>query len=136
VADHVDPATRSRIMAAVHSENTTPELAIRKLVFAMGYRYRLHVAGLPGRPDLVFPGRRKILFVNGCYWHRHRNCRYATTPKTNVEFWLSKFEANLRRDRANLKALRSLGWQVLTIWQCQLKNPDKLGKKIDAFLSR
>ncbi len=123
-------------MAAVHSENTTPELAIRKLVFAMGYRYRLHVAGLPGRPDLVFPGRRKILFVNGCYWHRHRNCRYATTPKTNVEFWLSKFEANLRRDRANLKALRSLGWQVLTIWQCQLKNPDKLGKKIDAFLSR
>jgi DNA mismatch endonuclease (patch repair protein) len=136
VADHVDPATRSRIMAAVHSENTTPELAIRKLVFAMGYRYRLHVAGLPGRPDLVFPGRRKILFVNGCYWHRHRNCRYATTPKTNVEFWLLKFEANLRRDRANLKALRSLGWQVLTIWQCQLKNPDKLGKKIDAFLSR
>lgn len=136
MADHVDPATRSRIMAAVHSENTTPELAIRKLVFAMGYRYRLHVAGLPGRPDLVFPGRRKILFVNGCYWHRHRNCRYATTPKTNVEFWLSKFEANLRRDRANLKALRSLGWQVLTIWQCQLKNPDKLGKKIDAFLSR
>ncbi len=123
-------------MAAVHSENTTPELAIRKLVFAMGYRYRLHVAGLPGRPDLVFPGRRKILFVNGCYWHRHRNCRYATTPKTNVEFWLLKFEANLRRDRANLKALRSLGWQVLTIWQCQLKNPDKLGKKIDAFLSR
>lgn len=123
-------------MAAVHSENTTPELAIRKLVFAMGYRYRLHVAGLPGRPDLVFPGRRKILFVNGCYWHRHRNCRYATTPKTNVEFWLAKFEANVRRDRANLKALRSLGWQVLTIWQCQLKNPDKLGKKIDAFLSR
>jgi DNA mismatch endonuclease (patch repair protein) len=135
VADHVNPETRSRIMAAVHSKNTKPELAVRKIVHSLGYRYRLHVQTLPGKPDLVFPARRKILFVHGCYWHRHRGCRYATSPKTNVRFWQDKFSANIQRDRRNVGALKKLGWAVMTIWQCQLKNPGKLGGRIDEFLS-
>jgi DNA mismatch endonuclease (patch repair protein) len=122
-------------MAAVHSKNTKPELAVRKIVHSLGYRYRLHVQTLPGKPDLVFPARRKILFVHGCYWHRHRGCRYATSPKTNVRFWQDKFSANIQRDRRNVGALKKLGWAVMTIWQCQLKNPGKLGGRIDEFLS-
>jgi DNA mismatch endonuclease (patch repair protein) len=133
--DHVDQAKRSLIMAAVHSKNTKPELVVRKLVFGMGYRYRLHSAKLPGKPDLVFPGRHKLIFVHGCFWHRHKGCRYATSPKTRVDFWEAKFDANVARDKRTNRELKELGWSVLTVWQCQLKEPEKLARKLNDFLS-
>ena len=135
MTDHVDQAKRSLIMAAVHSKDTKPEMVVRKLVFGLGYRYRLHVATLPGKPDLVFPGRRKAIFVHGCFWHRHTNCRYATSPKSRVEFWEAKFTANVARDRRTNRELRKLGWSVLTVWQCQLKDHGKLMRKLDDFLA-
>jgi DNA mismatch endonuclease (patch repair protein) len=134
--DHVDQAKRSLIMAAVHSKNTKPELVVRKLVFGMGYRYRLHSAKLPGKPDLVFPGRHKVIFVHGCFWHRHKGCRYATSPKTRVDFWEAKFDANVARDKRTNRELKELGWSVLMVWQCQLKEPEKLARKLDDFLSK
>jgi DNA mismatch endonuclease (patch repair protein) len=135
VVDHVDCEKRSLIMAAVHSENTKPEMAVRRTVHAMGYRYRLHDRKLPGKPDLVFASRRKTIFVHGCFWHRHRGCKYATTPKTRTDFWEAKFAANVARDRRNRRELKRLGWAVLTVWQCELKKPEKLAERLDDFLA-
>lgn len=135
MADHVDPAKRSLIMAAVHSKNTRPEIVVRKIVHRLGYRYRLHSGKLPGHPDLVFPGRRKVVFVHGCFWHRHPGCRYASSPKTRVDFWQSKFVANVVRDERTRLELESLGWKVLTVWQCELKQPESLAGRLDEFLS-
>jgi DNA mismatch endonuclease (patch repair protein) len=135
VPDHVDQAKRSLIMAAVHSTDTAPEMAVRKIVHALGYRYRLHVPTLPGRPDLVFPARRKIIFVHGCFWHRHNGCRYASSPKTNCEFWERKFDANVARDRRSRRELKKMNWSVLTVWQCELKKPEKLTERLNDFLS-
>lgn len=135
MTDHVHRDKRSLIMAAVHSKNTKPELAVRKIAHSLGYRYRLHVADLPGKPDLVFPARRKIILVNGCFWHRHPRCRYATSPKTRPAFWLKKFCTNVARDLRTRRQLRKLGWSILTIWQCELKNPQKLEVRIDEFLA-
>ena len=136
MADHVDRAKRSLIMAAVHSKDTKPEMVVRKIVHRLGYRYRLHAAGLPGKPDLVFPARGKVIFVHGCFWHRHSNCRYATSPKTDVSFWEAKFSANVVRDRRNTRQLKKLGWSVLTVWQCSLKNRERLVKRLDEFLAK
>lgn len=121
-------------MSRVKSKNTTPEMAVRHLVFGMGYRYRLHDKRLPGRPDLVFPGRRKVIFVNGCFWHGHEGCRYARLPKTRVDFWRSKIEKNRARDRANLVLLVDSGWKVLTVWQCELKTIEALTNKLYDFI--
>jgi DNA mismatch endonuclease (patch repair protein) len=134
VVDHVDPAKRSLIMAAVRSKDTRPEMAVRRLVYEMGYRYRLHAYDLPGHPDMVFRGKKKALFVHGCFWHRHSGCRYSTTPKTKTSFWSAKFSANVARDRRNSRALRRAGWRILAVWQCQLKNPKTLAKRIHEFL--
>ena len=106
---------------------------VRRLVFALGYRYRLHVSGMPGRPDLVFSGRRKVIFVHGCFWHRHARCKLARLPKSRLEFWIPKLDANRRRDRKNVRALRRKGWAVLTIWECGLGNP-RLPSTIERFL--
>lgn len=135
MTDHVDRKTRSLIMAAVRSEDTKPELAVRKIVHAMGYRYRLHDRKLPGRPDLVFVSRCKAIFVHGCFWHRHTGCRYATSPKTHVAFWKAKFSYNVARDRRNRRELKKMGWVVLTVWQCELKNPKKLTERLNEFLA-
>lgn len=135
VTDHVNPAKRSEIMAAVHSRDTAPEIAVRRMVHALGYRYRLHVGTLPGKPDLVFPSRHKIIFVHGCFWHRHPRCRYTTSPKTRTGFWEEKFRTNVARDRRTRQALKKLGWKVLTVWQCELKKPQKLEVRIDEFLA-
>jgi DNA mismatch endonuclease (patch repair protein) len=135
VTDHVDPAKRSLIMSAVHSKNTKPEMAIRKAVHSLGYRYRLHYADLPGKPDLVFPSRGKVIFVHGCFWHRHSKCRYATIPKTRTEFWQDKFCNNVTRDRRTRRKLKQLGWEVLTVWQCELKKPEKLLERLNDFLA-
>jgi DNA mismatch endonuclease (patch repair protein) len=122
-------------MAAVHSKNTNPELAVRRMVHALGYRYRLHCKTLPGKPDLVFPSRRKIILVHGCFWHRHRKCQYATSPKTRVRFWEEKFRANTTRDRRTARELKKMGWVVKVVWQCELKNPQRLTRHLDEFLS-
>jgi DNA mismatch endonuclease (patch repair protein) len=135
MADHVHRDTRSRIMAAVRSKNTQPELAVRRLVHGLGYRYRLHGSDLPGRPDLVFRSRRKVIFVHGCFWHRHPRCRYTTSPKTRVDYWQDKFRTNVARDRRVRRDLGKLGWSILSIWQCELKHPQKLKARIDDFLS-
>ena len=114
-------AARSRNMAAIRGKDTRPELALRSALFAAGFRYRLHVRGLPGSPDMVFPKYRAVLFVHGCFWHRHANCRFTTTPKSNHEFWSSKFEENVSRDARNVALLRADGWRVAVVWECALK---------------
>ena len=113
---------RSRNMSAIKSKNTKPEIAVRKLLHSMGYRFRLHRKDLPGSPDIVLPKYKTAIFVHGCFWHRHENCKYATTPKTRSAFWESKFNENIRRDRTNQNNLIKLGWKVLVIWECDLKS--------------
>src|SRR5258707_9394808 len=123
-------------MAAVHSEDTGPEMVVRGIVRSLGYRYRLNVAALPGKPDLVFPSLRKIVFVHGCFWHRHRDCRYATSPKTRKAFWQAKFVANVERDRRAKRELKNMGWAVLTVWQCDLKKPERVGARLNNLLAK
>ncbi|MGD0134104.1 MAG: very short patch repair endonuclease [Bryobacteraceae bacterium] len=135
MVDHVLPAKRSLIMAAVRSEDTGPEVAVRRIVYRLGYRYRLHVRSLPGHPDLVLPPLRKVIFVHGCFWHRHPRCRYATSPKTRRGFWQAKFACNVVRDRIVRRQLRRMDWKVLTVWQCELKKPDRLTIRLNEFLS-
>lgn len=119
--DTVDQATRSRMMSGIRGKNTKPELLVRKYLHAHGYRFRIHRKDLPGKPDVVLPKFRTCLFIHGCFWHRHVGCRYATTPKTRVEFWNEKFQQNVARDLANIQSLEAAGWNVLIIWECQLK---------------
>lgn len=132
--DTLTPAERSARMALVRAKDTKPELLVRRLVHGMGYRYRLHRRDLPGTPDLVFPGRSKVIFVHGCFWHRHAHCALARLPKSRADFWLPKLTANAERDARNVRALRRLGWSVLTIWECQLGDIAKLTNKIRRFL--
>lgn len=122
-------------MSLVKSKNTGPELAVRKLVFSMGYRYRIHGAGLPGKPDLVFSRRKKAIFVHGCFWHRHHGCKKATTPSSDTQYWLPKFARTVERDRQTLIALRERGWSSLVVWECELKDMGALTDKIRAFLN-
>jgi DNA mismatch endonuclease (patch repair protein) len=132
--DNILPAERSEIMARVHAKNTRPEMLVRRLVFAEGYRYRLHERKLPGCPDLVFRGRTKVIFVHGCFWHRHEKCALARMPKSRLDFWQPKLTANKERDARNKKLLTKDGWKVLTIWECQLNNIDRLKRTIRRFL--
>lgn len=132
--DTLTPAERSARMALVCAKDTKPELLVRRLVHGMGYRYRLHRRGLPGTPDLVFPGRGKVIFIHGCFWHRHARCVLARLPKSRSDFWLPKLTANAERDARNVRALRRLGWGVLTIWECQLGDSAKLANRIRRFL--
>jgi len=120
--DVYDAATRSAVMAAVKSKNTKPEMRVRRLAHAMGYRFRLHRKDLPGSPDVVFASRRKVIFVHGCFWHGHDCARGARQPKTNAEYWRAKISRNAARDHANQEALAALGWEVLTLWECALKS--------------
>jgi DNA mismatch endonuclease (patch repair protein) len=135
VVDHLDQAKRSLNMAAVRSKDTKPEMAVRQIVYSLGYRYRLHLASLPGKPDLAFPAKRRAIFVHGCFWHRHRKCKYATNPKTRVDFWENKFRDNVERDRRARRELKKLGWTVMTIWQCDLKDKVKLKENLTVFLA-
>lgn len=123
-------------MALVRSKDTKPELKVRRLVHSLGFRYRLHNTKLPGKPDLVFGGRRKIIFVNGCFWHRHgRRCPLTRLPKSKLDFWRMKLEQNRTRDRKNYRSLRARGWDILVLWECELGNVECLTEKITAFLS-
>lgn len=121
-------------MRGVRSKNTSIELAVRHALFRAGYRYRLHYKNLPGTPDLVFPSRKKVIFIHGCFWHQHTRCGKAKLPATNQGYWLPKLRRNVERDRQNLSDLRRLGWKSLVIWECQLANLDKVIKKAACFL--
>ncbi|MCQ9199787.1 MAG: very short patch repair endonuclease [Prochlorococcus marinus CUG1437] len=112
---------RSRNMSAIKSKNTKPEISVRKLLHSLGYRFRLHRKDLPGSPDIVLPKYKTVIFVHGCFWHRHENCKYASTPKTRSEFWESKFEGNIKRDKINQTNLIKLGWKIIIVWECDLK---------------
>lgn len=128
-------ARRSALMAAIRSKDTTPEFVVRRVVFKLGYRYRLHVKRLPGSPDLVLPGLRKAIFVHGCFWHGHANCRFGRLPRSNLGYWRPKIAGNKERDRRNRGALRRLGWQTLVIWQCHTRDPKRLETRIRGFLT-
>lgn len=134
MVDRLSPEARSQNMARITGKDTSPEMAVRKLLHQMGYRYRLHVRGLPGRPDIAFPGRRKAVLVHGCFWHRHPGCRYAYTPKSRVEFWQRKFEQNVERDGRTMRALTDQGWEALVVWECEAKDVQPLRDRLGRFL--
>jgi DNA mismatch endonuclease (patch repair protein) len=126
---------RSSIMRAVRSRDTTPELIVRRAATALGYRYRLHKATLPGKPDLVFASRRKAIFVHGCFWHGHDCKRGAREPKSNVEYWRAKVQRNRDRDTKTIAALGEAGWDVLIVWECETRESDRLNDRLRRFLS-
>lgn len=132
--DIVDREARSRMMRGIRSKDTKPELAVRRLAHRMGYRFRLHRRDLPGSPDLVFAGRRKVIFVHGCYWHRHAGCPFAYSPKSRVDFWNEKFASNVARDAAALTSLREGGWDPLIIWECESSDEDELADRLLSHL--
>ena len=121
-------------MSQIGSKDTQPELIVRRLLTEMGLRYRLHRRDLPGKPDIVFGPRRLVLFVHGCFWHRHRGCRMASTPSANAAFWQSKFDANTARDRRNTTALKRAGWRVAVIWECETRQPERLARRLQRLL--
>nr|WP_319776211.1 very short patch repair endonuclease [uncultured Sphaerochaeta sp.] len=128
---------RSKIMSKISGKNTKPEIIIRKIAHKLGHRFRLHRKDLPGKPDIVFPKYKKVIFVNGCFWHGHKNCSRSTLPITRKKFWQEKIGANKRRDKRNKAALTKLGWSYLVIWQCEIKNStfSKIENKINQFLT-
>lgn len=137
MTDFLSPAERSERMSRIRGKDTQPELALRKALHRLGLRYRLHGAGLPGKPDLVFPRYRTVVFVHGCFWHRHAGCKIASTPKSNMSFWLEKFEKNIARDARVTAQLEATGWKVLVVWECELASKEKsqaAGKRLQALI--
>lgn len=131
---HESASHRSWVMGRVGGKNTGPEMRVRSMMHRAGYRFRLHVRDLPGSPDIVLPRYKTAVFVNGCFWHRHANCRYATTPKTNMLYWERKFERNVARDKACHAVLREHGWAVVVIWECQTRHKERLSQLIISVL--
>lgn len=125
----------SRRLANVRSKDTAAEMIVRRLVHSLGARYRLHDATLPGHPDIVFRGRRKIIFINGCFWHRHQGCSNARTPKTRTRYWEHKFSRTIERDQTNYAALKAAGWQVMVVWECELSDRATLVEQMRVFLA-
>lgn len=125
MTDFLTPAERSERMSRIRGKHTRPEVTLRKALHRLGMRYRLHGAGLPGKPDIVFPRYKAIVFVHGCFWHRHPGCSIATTPKSNTDFWLDKFQKNIARDTKVVQALELLGWRVFVVWECNLSSATK-----------
>lgn len=134
--DNISAERRSKNMRAIKSKGMKPEMVVRKLVYGLGYRYRLHVKGLPGKPDLVFIGKKKVIFVHGCFWHQHQSsdCKIVRKPKSNHSYWIPKLENNRKRDLENLTLLQGLGWDCLTVWECETTVQDSLVRKLDEFL--
>jgi DNA mismatch endonuclease (patch repair protein) len=126
---------RSWVMSRVRGKDTSPELKVRSLAHRLGYRFRLHRKYLPGKPDLVFSSRKKVVFVHGCFWHGHDCARGKRTPKTNSKYWIEKIRKNIERDTKNQAELTSLGWNVLVVWECETKDLDELARKISKYLS-
>ncbi|MBY5839832.1 DNA mismatch endonuclease Vsr [Rhizobium leguminosarum] len=129
------PEQRRRLMAKVRPTDSKPEMLVRRAAHGLGFRYRLHVRTLPGKPDLVFPRLRKVVFVHGCFWHRHPGCTRTTTPKAHAEYWQQKFDDNVRRDEVSQSRLEALGWTVLVIWECDTKDQAGLVSRLNEFLS-
>jgi DNA mismatch endonuclease (patch repair protein) len=134
VTDRLTPERRSANMSRIRSRDTSPELIVRKMVHALGFRFRLHVAELPGKPDLVFPRLKKVIEVRGCFWHQHKGCIDSHIPRSRVEYWRPKLKMNRRRDQKNERRLRAAGWDVLTLWECELEQTMKLQQRLRAFL--
>jgi len=132
--DTVSRERRSALMSRIRGRDTKPEMAVRRTAHRLGFRFRLHRRDLPGTPDLVFPGLRKVVFVHGCYWHRHEGCRFAYRPKSNAAFWNGKFAGNVTRDMRVRQELERLGWDVLTIWGCEIADKAALAEKLTGYL--
>lgn len=135
MVDSLTPEQRSERMSRIRAKDSKVEMVVRRTVHGMGFRYRLHAANLPGKPDLIFPRRKKVIFVHGCFWHRH-DCKLGRVPKSRLDFWLPKLDKNKERDRANREALTALGWECLTIWECEINNKEALGARLKQFLGR
>jgi DNA mismatch endonuclease (patch repair protein) len=133
--DRISPEKRSLVMASIKAKDTFPEMIVRRAAHRLGYRFRLHRQDLPGKPDLVFPRLRKIIFVHGCFWHLHEGCKKSKLPVTNYEFWQGKLSRNRERDKENLQLLTDAGWTVLTLWECELANQEAFSARISSFLS-
>jgi len=133
MVDTLSRERRSWLMGRVPHFDTKPEMAVRKMLYGMGYRYRLHRKDLPGRPDIALPKMKKAIFVHGCFWHRH-DCKKATTPKSNGSFWLDKFDQNVKRDRKALADLSELGWEAVIVWECEVSDLERLADKLANFL--
>ncbi len=131
--DKISPERRSANMSAIHSSDTKPELLVRRLVHRSGYRFRLHRKDLPGKPDLVFPGRKAVIFVHGCFWHMH-GCSAVRVPKSNTDYWMPKLMRNRERDVKNVQALTEMGWRVLTVWDCETADLKTLEDRLKRFL--
>ena len=134
MVDTLTKEKRSWNMSRVRNKNTKPELIVRSILHRNGYRYRLHKKDLPGHPDIVLPKFNAVIFVHGCFWHRHKNCPDATTPKTRTEFWLTKFKKNIERDKKNKVSLIQTGWRVIIVWECETSAPDMLLKRLNKEL--
>jgi DNA mismatch endonuclease (patch repair protein) len=132
--DILSPTERSKLMGLVKSKNTAPEMAVRRLTYSLGFRYRLHVRALPGCPDMVFFGRHKVIFINGCFWHKHEGCSRARLPKSRLAFWEPKLQRNRERDLESERWLAEEGWKVLVIWECEIGDKDALARRIKKFL--
>lgn len=133
--DRLSRERRSWNMSRIGSKDTRPELVVRSLLHRLGYRFRLHRSDLPGCPDIALPRYSTVIFVHGCFWHRHRSCKYAYTPKSRVAFWQRKFEANVQRDRRNQAHLRKLGWVVRIVWECEVADTTRLARRLTRLLA-
>ena len=133
MVDTLTTAQRSERMSRIRSTDTKPELALRKALHRLGFRFRLHGRGLPGKPDIVLPKYHTAIFVHGCFWHRHKGCKVASTPKSNTEFWVEKFERNVRRDAVASEQLEAAGWRVAIAWECELRSPETAAAKAMAL---
>jgi DNA mismatch endonuclease, patch repair protein len=134
MVDHLNKSARSINMSKIRSTNTNPEMIVRTMLYNEGFRYRLHVKGLPGTPDIVLTKYHSIIFVHGCFWHHHKKCKRSNMPKSNVAYWSNKISRNELRDRKNIILLKSSGWKVFVVWECETKNTVRLRKKLTALL--
>lgn len=132
--DKISSAKRSEVMRSVKSKNTDLEMTVRRLLHKAGFRYRLHRKDLPGKPDLVFPGKRKIIFIHGCFWHQHPGCRRATRPIAHADYWNAKLDGNIARDAQHINALHDKGWDTLVVWECDMRDEELLLRRLSQFL--
>jgi DNA mismatch endonuclease (patch repair protein) len=134
--DKLDSARRSENMRRIRSRNTVPEIAVRSIIHRMGFRFRLHKKDLPGKPDIVLARLHKVVFVHGCFWHQHAKCREGRIPKSRPEYWIPKLRGNCDRDAQHRSSLRKLGWQSLVVWECEIRQPARLERKLERFLNK